>query len=156
MTDPVVVGFIAVIAALIGLFLLWYLAEAGKVKGPLAAFARTTRILFGLGTFLAFAGVFGVAAWRVANEAGWFPHDRSVSVYMTQNWLVGETKRCVIAGEVTAPQLYCEDDGVPHQMTVVFHGSLAHFERGEVREWECQRKAESISCNLLPPGSDSK
>jgi hypothetical protein len=87
--------------------------------------------------------------YESVDEAGWFPHDRSVSVWMPHGWIVGEFKECVSSSDVKTLALFCghdENETSPHQMNVEIRGSMDAFESKKPSKWNCQRKEESISC----------
>jgi hypothetical protein len=140
--------FCIVIAALIGLLVLSYIASNKKLEGPLwTQLTAIYKFLRGI-AFVFLAGLFAYGCYESADTNGWFSHDYTVSVWMTHDWLVGEFKPCVLGGDVKAPTMVCGDDyNALHEMNVQFHGSMDKLESKKESNWNCQRKEESISCS---------
>lgn len=99
--------------------------------------AAAARILDSVGRVILLGCIvaIGVAAYRTADENGWFAHKRIVSVSMSRNWIRGEFKPCRLSGD----DLVCDSDAEQHQMEVEFRGLV------ESDKWTCQFK-ESILC----------
>ena len=69
---------------------------------------------FFLGCLIAAA----IGGYQAADENGWFPHKRIVSVSMSRNWISGEFKQCQLSGDF----LVCDPNADQHQMEVEFRG----------------------------------
>jgi hypothetical protein len=144
-----------VLGAVIGFSVLCYLVNTNKLKPPFKRPAESAveLVLKIVPTFLLllFGGALAVAvvvgAYKGADEAGWLPHQRTISVWMPRDWLVGEFKTCVLDEFVKNIVLSCGDSNTaPHDMNVEFRGSLDALESHKQSNWTCQRKTESITC----------
>jgi len=98
---------------------------------------------------------------------GYIHHDRTLDVYMTGNWLVGENRTCWLNqrsdanGKPTGQldNLNCPvgfDNLAPHNVSVTFKGVLDPKdmdgqERPIPAQWKCTRGSESFSCEPLAP-----
>lgn len=147
MQDYVVLIAVLVTAAIVGFLVLAYLVSNNKITGefrkPATVIVATVTIVF----FLGFAGLIVTVLYDKADESGWFSHDRTVSVLMNHDWLVGEFKSCSLTGDSKTPVLTCGTSNVPtHEMDVSFRGSLDQLEKRKQSNWNCQRKQESIAC----------
>jgi hypothetical protein len=137
-----------VLGAIIGFLVLVYLVSNKKITGsyekPAKALVSTVSTVF----FVGAAGAILAGLYEVADKDGWFPHSRTMSVWMPHDWLVGEFKTCVLTGDKkVSPSLSCGDQGVSsHDMNVEFRGALDSLEAGKESKWNCQRRVESISC----------
>lgn len=140
--------FCLFIAAIIVVLVLAYLVSNNKIKGIFKASAKVIVGLSLAGVILFLVVVVAVAAYRSADEAGWFPHERVAAVWMPRDWLVGEFEHCVLASGQTMPVLDCSVDATStvHEMNVKLRGSLNALESKKQSEWHCQRKEDSITC----------
>ena len=89
---------------------------------------------------------------------GWMPHTRTVSVFMTPDWLQGESRECHSAqlpGENNIPEvvsLYCPGDTSNtqgHDLPVRFWGKVSRpeaFNANRVNLWRCVRKSDEFTC----------
>ncbi len=143
-----VLAFTLGIAALLGFVVLAYLVSNNKLKPSWHRPAKTIVITVSLGIVLAMVALLMFAAYRSADRRGWFAHERTASVWMAEDWLVGEFKQCVLSNGARMPLLDCSVGGssAAHEMNVEFHGSLDALELKKQSEWKCQRKDQSISC----------
>jgi hypothetical protein len=123
----------------------------GSGKTPSRFKAAATRITQTIGTAIGI-GILGViisACYQGADEAGWFPHDLTVTVWMKRDWFTGEFKPCGLIGNQKTANLICDDfRSTSHDMSVEFRGSLDALEAGKASKWNCQRKQESIACKI--------
>ena len=103
--------------------------------------------VYTVATVLIIAGlVWG--CYETADDRGWIPHERSVSVWMPDGWLAGEQKPCLMSGYSGSLVMSCgiEEMSTSHQMDVVFNGPIKQIDAKTDYKWTCQRKAESIAC----------
>lgn len=132
-------------------------AQFCTVNSTSVTLNRPTRILLSaiwFGIFLCVVAAIAMRIYKAADSDGWVPHTRTVSVWMSDGWLVGEFKPCFLtrdtleaggAKEVSLI-LTCGEHSM-HEMNVEFHGSLASVEaHGEHTWWNCQRTVDSIIC----------
>ena len=84
--DVVLISLL-VLATIFGFLVLSYLVSnnkiTGRLKGPATKIVSAALLLLGLG----FLGAIVVGCYEEADKAGWFPHSRTVSVWMTRDWL---------------------------------------------------------------------
>lgn len=144
----VVLPFVLGVAAIISYLVLTYLVSNNKLK---PGWKKPAKVVVNSvsGLILLFTvGILVFAIYRAADEHGWFAHDRSASVWMPSDWLVGEFKTCVLASGETMPVLDCSVDSgsTLHEMSVEFHGSLDALESKKQSNWKCQRIEQSINC----------
>jgi hypothetical protein len=102
--------------------------------------------------------------------AGYFPHDRTLDVYMSSNWMVGENRVCWLIQEYDANQkptgkldsLQCpfgDEKLEPHNLTVTFKGIVTPMDtNGNPRkipnEWRCTRGGDNFACTpVATPGT---
>jgi hypothetical protein len=75
-------------------------ASHRQAKRPEAPADSAIVGLVTVGFILVLAVGFGMEMYESADEAGWFPRDRSVSVWIPHGWIVGEFKECVSSSDV--------------------------------------------------------
>lgn len=96
MIDGVVFLFSFGVAAIVGLLVLSYLVSNNKLKPPFKQPAKVIVTTGSVALFLLIGGMVVVvvfqAEYEAADKNGWFSHDRKVSVWMHNDWLVGEFK----------------------------------------------------------------
>jgi|ERR1019366_2708365 hypothetical protein len=96
---------------------------------------------------------------------GYIPHDRTVDVYMTGNWLVGENRVCWLiqrydangkpTGQLDSLQCPIGFENIqPHNLTVTFKGLVDPKDMdGKVRQipdqWTCTRGSDSFICRPM-------
>ncbi len=100
---------------------------------------------------------FGPLLYDAADKGGWFPHRRTLNVWMSDDWLVGEFKTCFLTSDTlkfadgskdVSVSLTCGSHDAPlHKMSVEFRGPLDSFKEDMKSSWwNCQRKEDSITC----------
>jgi hypothetical protein len=139
------------VAAIIAFLVLGYLVSNNKLgpphKKPATIFVGIISVALALLIVGGTMTVMGRTAYVAVDKAGWFPHQRTLTVWMPHDWLVGEYKQCVLGGYTQPPVLNCGDTKhAPYEMDVLFHGSLEFASAQKRTYWRCQRKQESISC----------
>jgi hypothetical protein len=120
---------------------------------------------------LAFGGifVFGIvitfasSGYDELDRNGYIPHDRTLDVYMSDDWLVGENRGCGLIlrtdanGKPTGQldSLVCSMDSsekhMPHNVSVTFKGIVDPKDTdGNVRpvpeQWKCTRGSNDFTC----------
>lgn len=113
-------------------------------------------VAFGIAISIAGAG------YDQLDVNGYISHDRTLDVYMTNNWLVGENRDCWLgiqfaanghpSGKLDSLQCPVEFDKLePHNVTVTFKGVVDPYDMdGKVRtvpsEWKCTRHGDGFTC----------
>jgi hypothetical protein len=96
---------------------------------------------------------------------GYIYHHRTLDVYMSNNWLVGENRVCSLTeypdangkptGKVLGLMCPVEDEKLqPHNLSVTFEGILDPQDmNGKDRplpdEWKCTRGSDSFTCEAM-------
>jgi hypothetical protein len=144
---------VIVIIALVG-FLVWYYFKQNAPAGKRVRQGFAILFLVGLmvGTF-----------YKV-DEAGWIPHYDDTSVFISEDWMMGEFRVCEMKVLVPAEQggnpdyfLDCASgQGKAHLLPVKFWGRLKRYAVGSAADrfqqlgtWKCQRKEQSLICKAL-------
>jgi len=128
---------------------------------------RAAAWLFGVGIVLAFA----LAGYDQLDLNGYIHHDRTVDVYMSNDWLVGENRECSLTeypdangkptGRVLGLMCPVEDRKLePHNVSVTFKGVLdpkgvSGDERSIPDEWTCTRGSDGFTCSPVTPAKPS-
>jgi hypothetical protein len=148
MTDWIVIGTILVVGAIIGFLVLAYCVSNNKLKPPFKQPAtHIVNAVWGI-TFLVFVVAGITAMYDSADKSGWFAHERKVSVWIGNDWLVGEFKSCALSEHKKAPSMYCTNsqNETVHEMNVEFRGSMGALDDQKPSDWICQRKESLIAC----------
>lgn len=146
-----VVAMVAICLVTIGLLVLNYLADNGKLRQPLLQRAQRTvkAVSRVFGTVFLLLAVVGTVYWYV-NDSGWLPRTREVVVYVhASNWITGELKICTSSsteekGALTYLSCGSEFDE-SHILTVKFWGPIT---TDQDKIWKCERKESSLTCKL--------
>jgi hypothetical protein len=96
---------------------------------------------------------------------GYIHHDRTIDVYMSNNWLVGENRVCSLTeypdangkptGKVLGLMCPVGDEKLePHNLSVTFKGILDPKdingkERSIPDKWRCTRGSDSFTCEAM-------
>jgi hypothetical protein len=115
----------------------------------------------GIGVAIALA----LNGYQGIDADGYIPHDRTLDVYMTNNWLVGENRLCLLiqrydtdgkpTGHLDSLQCLVGDEKVePHNIAVTFKGLVDPYDvDGKLRkipqEWTCTRASDSFVCRPM-------
>jgi hypothetical protein len=132
---------------------------------------------YGLRTFKnlvkTFAGIFaigvaialGLSGYDQLDVGGYIHHERTIDVYMSNDWLVGENRVCSLiespdahgnpSGKVVA--LICPVEGEkrePHNLSVIFKGildpkNIEGKERSIPDQWTCTRGSDNFNCEAM-------
>ena len=112
--------------------------------------------------------LFGIAMYEGLEKEGHISHERTVDLYMTSDWLVGESRACYLAtvldgqreptGKIEA--LRCPvgfRDLEEHSGEVTFHGDLRSNDiTGKPIAlpmwWTCTRHSDGFSCKVNGSG----
>ena len=102
--------------------------------------------------------------WQSADSNGYIPHDRTLNVFMTNDWIVGENLTCWLSekhdgnGKPTEQLdiLVCPVAGEkmePHNITVTFKGNLRLKDiEGDPLTiptvWQCRRR-DGFACDVM-------
>jgi hypothetical protein len=115
------------------------------------------------GIIVAFA--FAMVGYNQLDLNGYIPHERTLFVYMTGNWLVGENRICELrqqhdaqgrpTGELIG--LLCGSDLEqlePHNMSITFKGvvdrkDMDGNERQIPDQWKCTRGSDNFTCEAM-------
>jgi hypothetical protein len=97
---------------------------------------------------------------------GYIHHDRTLDVYMSNDWLVGENRECSLSEDPDAKGkptgkvlgLLCPMENKkldPHNVSVTFKGILDPKdmngnERPIPEQWKCTRGSETFTCEPMP------
>jgi hypothetical protein len=148
----------AIFPAIILFLVLAYLVSNKKLKPPFERPAKVVVSTVTVGFFLFLAGALVLGMYDAADKDGWFPHRRTLSVWMSDDWLVGEFKSCFVSSdtleangskEVSLILTCINHNGPLHTMNVEFRGSLDSLEEHSSSTWwNCQRKEDSITCKV--------
>lgn len=107
--------------------------------------------------------------YQSLDESGRIHHDKTVDVYMDNNWLVGENRVCGLHFQYangkptdTMSGLVCsngDEKSQSHNVTVTFKGNFTHEHDDGVSypvadQWRCTRESDKFTCE--PIVSDSK
>lgn len=118
--------------------------------------------LFGLGIAIALA----LNGYDQLDLNGYIHHDRTLDVYMSNDWLVGENRVCSLIlrtdanGKPTGQldSLICSIDSTekhaPHNVSVTFKGIVDHKniggdEQSIPDEWKCTRGSNDFTCEAM-------
>jgi hypothetical protein len=120
--------------------------------------AKTVAWVFGIIVVVSFA----LVGYEQLDLSGYIHHDRTLDVYMTSDWLVGENRGCSLTlwhdknGKVTGQLdgLVCPTgQGTlnPHNLPVTFKGpvdpkDLDGHERPIPDQWRCTRESGTFTC----------
>ena len=142
--------------------------EPEYVKEPWGKYllrtAKNVLIVFAGMFAISMAVVFAVSGYDWLDANGYISHDRTLDVYMSNDWLVGENRVCSLilrtdaSGKLTGQldSLICSMDSsekhVPHNVSVTFKGILAPKdmdgnERPIPEQWTCTRGSNSFVCH---------
>jgi hypothetical protein len=96
---------------------------------------------------------------------GYIHHERTIDVYMSNNWLVGENRICWLiqrfdanekpTGQLVSLQCPVGDEKLePHNLPVTFKGivdpkDINGKERAIPDEWSCKRGSDNFTCDVL-------
>jgi hypothetical protein len=119
---------------------------------------------------VAMVGVFiAMIIYASLDESGWIQHDRTLDVYMSNNWLLGENRVCSLSfngygnGNLTDEMegLWCpngDEKLLSHNIKVTFKGVIDHKEnngtpRKVADQWRCTRGSDKFICESIAPTS---
>ncbi len=102
-------------------------------------------------------------AFAQSGLRNFFPHDRTLDVYMRSNWLVGENRLCWLGVQSDAngkptgklDKLVCPAGGSeslePHNVTVTFKGPIDPVDKFGNQlmvadQWICKRGDDKFTC----------
>jgi hypothetical protein len=96
---------------------------------------------------------------------GYISHDRTLDLYMSNNWLVGENRECSLTESLDAGGkptgkvlgLLCpmgDEKLNPHNVSVTFRGILDPKdmngnERPIPQQWKCKRGSDNFTCEAM-------
>jgi hypothetical protein len=106
-----------------------------------------------------------MAGYEQLDLNGYIHHDRTLDVYMTSNWLVGENRICWLSQQYDANEkptgqlgsLQCPvgfDKLEPHNLPVTFKGvvdlkDMDGKERSIPEQWKCTRGSDGFTCEAM-------
>lgn len=107
-----------------------------------------------------------LAGYDQLDLSGYIPHERTLDVYMSNDWLVGENRVCGLIlrtdanGKPTGQldSLICSmgssEKHVPHNVSVTFKGILDPKdvngnERPIPDQWKCTRGSDNFTCEAM-------
>jgi hypothetical protein len=104
-----------------------------------------------------------IAVYSGLKETGYIPHTKTVDMYMSGDWLVGENRSCVgyqsnsSGGPPELTALDCPVESYterPHNVEVKFYGKTSrpdHFSPQGTSEfeWRCKREESGFTCYAL-------
>ena len=116
-----------------------------------------------------FGGIIAISIAMVGYDQldlnGYIHHDRTLDVYMSNDWLVGENRECSLTeypdakGKPTGKVLglLCPVEGEklqPHNLSVTFKGVLDPKdingkERPIPEQWKCKRESDNFTCEPM-------
>jgi|SRR5579862_410538 len=122
------------------------------------------RLFKNIGLYAALCVVVGIFAviYEQLDVNGHIPHDRTLDLYMSNDWLAGENRICWLTlqydrnGEPTGQldSLQCpvpQEKIEPHNVTVTFKGDLEtkDFDGNKhtiADQWKCTRNSDGFTC----------
>jgi hypothetical protein len=123
---------------------------------PIIGLLQALAYLFGCTVVVAI----GMGVYQWLDQSGYIHHDRTIDVYMSSNWLVGENRICSLVVRKDANEkpkldsLQCPiGDGKldPHNITVTFKGPIDPVDTfGKLQavadQWSCKRGDDKFTC----------
>jgi hypothetical protein len=103
-----------------------------------------------------------IIGYNALNDGGWIAHTKSVDMYMSGDWLVGENRDCIgfqskptySAAVITSIECPIGSHSEnPHNLEVKFFGKISRpdlFSSTDKNfEWRCKREESGFTCYAL-------